>query len=297
MTDCATARHRAPRTASTPLSGLTTTLTTVVNDHVGAIGRGGAVVALSSGLVASMGLPARAVTDGPPASGPNSASLPVAPVEATAARPAPAAEASALLAVDPELLAGDPVSAPAAATLHFERSAFTAVPAKKAPQKVRPAEEPQARERTPAARDGARAARSAVRSQAPDQPSAPVAPSGSAGSSRGSTVLAIAARYYGIPYRYGGTTPRGFDCSGFVGYVFAQVGVKLPRTANAIMGATRRIPRSQARPGDLVFMVNGGRATHMGIYAGDGMMVDSPRTGRAVSKRAIYSGNLVFGRP
>ena len=296
MTDRATARHRAPRTASTPLSGLTTTLTAVVNDHVGAIGRGGAVVAMSSGLVASMGLPAGAATDGSPASGPSTASLPATVAEAPAAQPAPAVEASALLAVDPELLDGDPVSAPAAATLHFEKSAFTAVPAKKAPKKLRPVEEPQVRERTPAARDGARAARasrSSVRTQAPDRPTAPPA----FGSARGSSVLAIAARYYGIPYRYGGTTPRGFDCSGFVGYVFRQVGVKLPRTAHAIMNATTRIPRSQARPGDLVFMVNGGRATHMGIYAGDGMMVDSPRTGRTISKRKIYSANLVFGRP
>jgi cell wall-associated NlpC family hydrolase len=117
-----------------------------------------------------------------------------------------------------------------------------------------------------------------------------------AGSARGSSVLAVAARYVGTPYIYGGTTPRGFDCSGYVGYVYRQLGVRLPRTANQQMHATHRVSRSQARPGDLVFFVSGSRAYHVGIYAGGGKMYDSPRTGKTIQKRAIWSASVVFGR-
>jgi cell wall-associated NlpC family hydrolase len=116
------------------------------------------------------------------------------------------------------------------------------------------------------------------------------------GSVRGSSVLATAARYIGTPYLYGGMTPRGFDCSGFTGYVYRQLGISLPRTANQQMLATRRVSRSAARPGDLVFFVSGGRAYHVGLYAGGGKLYDAPRTGKTVSKRAIWDAAVVFGR-
>jgi cell wall-associated NlpC family hydrolase len=91
-------------------------------------------------------------------------------------------------------------------------------------------------------------------------------------------------------------TPRGFDCSGFTGYVYRQLGISLPRTANQQMLATRRVSRSAARPGDLVFFVSGGRAYHVGLYAGGGKLYDAPRTGKTVSKRAIWDAAVVFGR-
>jgi cell wall-associated NlpC family hydrolase len=118
-----------------------------------------------------------------------------------------------------------------------------------------------------------------------------------AGTSAAGGVLQVAQRYFGIAYVYGGTTPRGFDCSGYTGYVFRQVGIKLPRTAHAQMRATTRISRSQAQPGDLVFFVSGGHAYHVGIYAGGNMMYDSPRTGRSTGKHKIWSKSVVFGRP
>ena len=107
-------------------------------------------------------------------------------------------------------------------------------------------------------------------------------------------VLAIAAQYAGLMYSYGGTSPStGFDCSGFTQYVFAQVGISLPRTAEAQRQATTRV--SNPQPGDLVFF--GSPAYHMGIYAGNGMMWDSPRSGKAVALRSIWSSSVTYGRP
>jgi cell wall-associated NlpC family hydrolase len=107
----------------------------------------------------------------------------------------------------------------------------------------------------------------------------------------GATVLAIASRYAGVPYRYGGTTPAGFDCSGYTGYVYAQVGIDLPRTSSAQRAATRRISRSEAVPGDLVSLPG-----HVGLYAGGGMMWDAPSSGGFVSKRPVYSSSATYGR-
>ena len=107
-------------------------------------------------------------------------------------------------------------------------------------------------------------------------------------------VVAIAAQYAGLPYHYGGTSPStGFDCSGFTQFVFGKVGISLPRTAESQRQAAT--PVSSPQPGDLVFF--GSPAYHVGIYAGGGMMWDSPRTGEAVQKRAIFGGNVSYGRP
>lgn len=105
-------------------------------------------------------------------------------------------------------------------------------------------------------------------------------------------VLAIAAQYKGIMYKYGGTTPDGFDCSGYTQYVFRQIGISLPRTAEE--QRQMATPVSDPQPGDLVFF--GAPAYHMGIYAGDGKMWDSPRTGKAVDLRDIWSSSVTYGR-
>jgi peptidoglycan DL-endopeptidase CwlO len=165
------------------------------------------------------------------------------------------------------------VSAPAERSKPAAAPAKKAAPPKKAPAKKAPAKKsPKPVTRPPAARPA---------------PGAAV---------RGSSVLAVAARYVVTVYRYGGTTPRGFDCSGFTGYVYRQLGITLPRTANQQLHATRHIPRSKARPGDLVFFVSGSRAYHVGIYAGGGKIYDSPRTGKTIQKRAIWDAAVVFGR-
>ncbi|GAA1256306.1 hypothetical protein GCM10009657_34570 [Oryzihumus leptocrescens] len=107
------------------------------------------------------------------------------------------------------------------------------------------------------------------------------------------SVLAVAAQYAGVPYVWGGTTPSGFDCSGFTQYVFNKIGVSLPRTAEEQRAAVTRV--STPQPGDLVFF--GSPAYHVGIYAGGGMMWDAPHSGAVVSKRAIWTSAVTYGRP
>jgi len=106
-------------------------------------------------------------------------------------------------------------------------------------------------------------------------------------------VLGIAASLAGIYYVYGGDTPAGFDCSGFTQYVFAKLGINLPRTAQDQQQAVTAV--SNPQPGDLVFF--GVPAYHVGIYAGNGMMWDSPHSGAAVALRAVWSSSPTYGRP
>jgi len=109
-------------------------------------------------------------------------------------------------------------------------------------------------------------------------------------------VIAVASRYLGVPYVYGGSSPRGFDCSGLTQYVYGLLGISLPRTAQAQYNATTHISRSSARPGDLVFFFSGGTVSHVGIYAGGNTMIAAPHTGDVVKRQTIYSASVTFGR-
>lgn len=106
------------------------------------------------------------------------------------------------------------------------------------------------------------------------------ADSGDHHASRGERVVAVAKRYLGIPYRWGGASPStGFDCSGFVMYVYAKFGISLPHNAAMQYGYGRPVSRSQLRPGDIVFFNGLG---HNGIYIGGGRFIHSPHTGDVV---------------
>jgi peptidoglycan DL-endopeptidase CwlO len=109
-------------------------------------------------------------------------------------------------------------------------------------------------------------------------------------------VVGIAMRYLGVPYVWGGSTPRGFDCSGFVAYVFAQIGVSLPHSSYAMYGMGTPVSISQLQPGDLVFFTG---ASHMGIYIGGGQFIHAPHTGDFVkisSLSGYYSSNFAGAR-
>lgn len=88
----------------------------------------------------------------------------------------------------------------------------------------------------------------------------------------------------GRPYRYGGATPEGFDCSGLVQYVYAQAGIALPRTTREQYRAGRRIDLDEAEPGDLLFYRFGGgrKIDHVALYLGDGQALHAPARGRTV---------------
>jgi len=114
-----------------------------------------------------------------------------------------------------------------------------------------------------------------------------------AGSSvNGSRLVEIASQYLGTPYRYGGSGPGGFDCSGFAKYVFSQIDINLPRTAASMYGYGVEVAKADLIPGDLLFFAcTGGGIDHVGIYSGGGSFIhsSSPRSGGVIYS-SLYSG-------
>ncbi len=144
------------------------------------------------------------------------------------------------------------------------------------------------------------AAAAASRSHAQLLEAAPISPSDSGDSlipaaapSQYGGVVGIAMQYLGIPYVWGGSTPAGFDCSGFVAYVYAQVGVSLPHHAASMYSYGTAVSQSDLQPGDLVFFSGLG---HVGIYVGGGQYIHSPHTGDVVKISSIYRSGWVGAR-
>ncbi len=109
-------------------------------------------------------------------------------------------------------------------------------------------------------------------------------------------VVGIAMRYLGVPYVWAGASPSGFDCSGFVMYVFAQIGVSLPHSSYSQFGMGTPVSIGQLQPGDLVFFSG---ASHVGIYIGGGQFIHAPHTGDVVkisSLSGYYSSTFIGGR-
>jgi cell wall-associated NlpC family hydrolase len=103
-------------------------------------------------------------------------------------------------------------------------------------------------------------------------------------------VIQAALRYQGVPYVFGGTTPNGFDCSGFTRYVFAQAGVYLPRAADEQYESGQAVSYSHLQPGDTVFFTTyEAGASHSGIYVGDGQFIS------ATSSRGVTIDRLDNG--
>lgn len=229
-------------------------LATAATGSLATVGRRSAVIAASGGLVMSMTMPAAAA----PSEG---STLPAVDVTALTA------EARAALATSPV------VTVPVDASWVFDTPALTVV----ADPEPEPEPEPVR----------AAVSRSAERTAAPAAAPAAAAPQSVAGNA----VLEIAARYVGVPYASGGTTPDGFDCSGFTSYVYAQLGITLSRTSAAQINDGYVVSRADAQPGDLIWSPG-----HIGIYAGGNTQIDSPRPGKTVQFRDIWQSNPTFIR-
>ena len=92
-----------------------------------------------------------------------------------------------------------------------------------------------------------------------------------------------------MPYRYGGSSPSGFDCSGLVAYVYGRLGVELPHNAAAQYAYGRPVDRSHLRPGDLVFFHGLG---HVGLYIGRGRIIHAPQTGERVEIQRLAARSV-----
>ena len=259
-------RHRATPVRTNPLESISK----AVASNAGSVGRQAAVIAAASGLVLTLGVPGQAAD--------REASS--APVEGLSA------ERVAVKAVS--------VSASQVKDLDIERAAFTSKPAP-APVVVAVANEvaPRSNSAAPVTRStvaksttsksttktSARASSASGDAFAPVTRSnrsgataaaAPAPKSDSINTASLSGIAATAAQYVGVPYVWGGNTPSGWDCSGFVKYVYAKHGINIARGTSAIRASGQFVRTSSPKPGDLVFQNGGG---HVGIYLGGGKMI------------------------
>ncbi len=274
-------RHRATAVRTNPLESISK----AVASNAGSVGRQAAVIAAASGLVLTLGVPA--------AQGNVSREATAVPVEGLSA------ERVAVKAVS--------VSAKQSKDLTIERAAFTSKPAP-APVVIAVANEVTAQTSSssnstvPVTRSSSNATSnsnstsnstsntsSRSTSNSDSDASAPVTRSNRESSSESSSaaeapaaksdsvntanlsgIAATAVKYVGVPYVWGGGSPSGWDCSGFVAYVYAQNGINISRGTYAIRASGQFVRTSSPKPGDLVFQNGGG---HVGIYLGGGKMI------------------------
>ncbi len=160
--------------------------------------------------------------------------------------------------------------------------------AKAAEIKAAPEPEPEPVREVAPSRSGER---TAVESSSSTESSSSSSTADAPASANGSNIISIASRYVGVPYVSGGTTPSGFDCSGFTSYVYAQAGITLSRSSSEQRYAGTVVSRANAQPGDLIWTPG-----HIGIYAGGNTQIDAPRPGKTIQFRNIWQSNPTFIR-
>jgi cell wall-associated NlpC family hydrolase len=228
----------------------------------------------------------------PPAAQPAAQPVAPQPAEQPAAQPAAqtAAQEAAAQPVTPPAAqpAAPPAAEPAAqpATPEGNAEPAAAQPAAEQPAAAPPAADPAAAQQAaekaaekPAQTEQARTGTA----RGAEAPAAPAAPSG-----RGDNIVGTALKYVGARYRYGGTGPNSFDCSGFVYYIMNKVGIRMGRDMSAQLNSGTRIKTADLQPGDLLFFTNTYKRglSHAGIYIGNGKFVhaENERTGVLVSQ-------------
>ncbi len=115
-------------------------------------------------------------------------------------------------------------------------------------------------------------------------------------SASSNAVIAYASKFLGTPYLWGGTTPAGFDCSGFTQYVYRHFGVSLGRTTKNQIKDGVAVSRDKLQPGDLVFYGQNGIPSHMGIYIGNGKYIHAPQTGEVVKVSSYERKDYITAR-
>ena len=118
----------------------------------------------------------------------------------------------------------------------------------------------------------------------------------------GARAAAVALQQVGVPYLYGGSTTRGFDCSGLVQYSYGRAGKNVPRTTGQLWSATSTVRRGDLQAGDLLFFSIEGKMSQVGMYIGDQQFVHAPSSGKTVTvgrlTSAYYSSAFIrAGRP
>ncbi|PRB68579.1 C40 family peptidase [Arthrobacter sp. MYb213] len=274
------------RRADVPRTNSLEAISQAVASNAGSVGRQAAVVAAASGLIVTLGVPG----------------------QATAPRDVSAAPVDT---INPERVSVKTVKVDTkkADKLDIERASFTAEP-KPEPEPVVIAVadsiEPTTRQNS-----GSSDSSGSADSMAPmtrqnrggnSQQSAPTQKQEtkketSAPSKNLTGIAGTAAKYSGVPYVWGGNTPSGWDCSGFVKYVYAQHGINIARGTSAILGSGQFKRTSSPKPGDLVFQNGGG---HVGIYLGGGQMIgaQNPSVGtmiHSVTRNPLYGYYTLAG--
>jgi cell wall-associated NlpC family hydrolase len=272
-------RHRAARRPITPL----TPLSRAAVRGISSVARRGAFVAAGSGLVVSLlSVPADAapVSDNSPAT----AELDIL-TDTTGAVAAQAVTADAAQAVTTQvaqaLTTAPELTAPAVKVASDSKFALET-----GTIKVTPAPEPE-----PEPEPEPVVEAEPVEEQAAAEPVEEEVEEAVPAAAAGSDIVSIAMQYLGVPYVWAGSTPAGFDCSGFTSYVYAQVGIDLPRTSSEQRYAGTVVSAAEAQPGDLIWSPG-----HIAIYAGDGMQIEAPVPGETVRYGEIWQDSPTFIR-